>query len=123
MTVLSHLKPDSYKNLLMHSYWLGLLLLIYALINPASGYSTSRWIDLGFFGFQPSEVVRLILPLSLAAYLCRKDEKIKFSDWILTTLAALLCSYLIYEQPDLGTSIIVLTSGCIVKQQSCPFRS
>ena len=113
MTLLSHLKPDSYKNLLMHSYWIGLILLIYVLINPSSGYTTSRWIDLGFFQFQPSEVVRLLLPLSLAAYLCRKDEKIKLSDWIFTSIAVVLCAYLIFEQPDLGTSIIVLTSGLI----------
>ena len=71
MTLISHLKPDSYKNILMHSYRLGLILLIYVLINPSSGYTTSRWIDFGFFLFQPSEVVRLLLPLSLAAYICR----------------------------------------------------
>ena len=113
MILLSHLKPDSYKNLLMHSYWVGLVLLIYVLINPASGYTTSRWIDFGFFKFQPSEVVRLILPLSLAAYLCRKDEKTKFADWIFTSAAIVLCAFLVFEQPDLGTSIIVLTSGLI----------
>ena len=53
MTFISHQKPDSYKNLLMHSYWIGLFLLVYVLLFPASGYSTSRWIDLGFFSFQP----------------------------------------------------------------------
>ena len=113
MSFVSHLKPDSYKNILMHSYWLGILLLIYVLFNPADGYSTSRWINLGFFQFQPSEVIRLILPLSLTAYLCRKDSIVKVRDWFLTPLAALLCSYLVFRQPDLGTSIIVLTSGLI----------
>ena len=113
MSFVSHLKPDSYKNILMHSYWLGILLLIYVLFNPADGYSTSRWINLGFFQFQPSEVIRLILPLSLAAYLCRKDSTVKASDWFITPLAALLCSYLVFRQPDLGTSIIVFTSGLI----------
>ena len=113
MSFVSHLKPDSYKNILMHSYWLGILLLIYVLFNPADGYSTSRWINLGFFQFQPSEVIRLILPLSITAYLCRKDSRVKVRDWFLTPLAALLCSYLVFRQPDLGTSIIVLTSGLI----------
>ena len=113
MSFVSHLKPDSYKNILMHSYWLGILLLIYVLFNPADGYSTSRWINLGFFQFQPSELIRLILPLSLTAYLCRKDSTVKVRDWFLTPLAALLCSYLVFRQPDLGTSIIVLTSGLI----------
>ena len=51
MIFISHLIPDSYKNILMHSYWIGLLLLIYVLFNPAEGYTTSRWIDIGFFQF------------------------------------------------------------------------
>ena len=113
MTFISHLKPDSYKNILMHSYWVGLLLLIYVLVFPASGYSTSRWIDFGFFSFQPSEIIRLILPLSLIAYLCRKESVIQFSDWFSATLAAFICAYLVFEQPDLGTAIIVFTSGLI----------
>ena len=113
MTFISHQKPDSYKNLLMHSYWIGLLLLVYVLLFPASGYSTSRWIDLGFFSFQPSEIIRLILPLSLIAYLCRKESPVQLLDWFYTTLAAFICSFLVFKQPDLGTSIIVLTSGLI----------
>ncbi len=113
MIFISHLKPDSYKNILMHSYWIGLLLLIYVLFNPAEGYTTSRWIDIGFFQFQPSEIIRLILPLSIVAYLYRKESKIRLEDWLYTTLAALICSYLVFEQPDIGTSIIVFTSGII----------
>ncbi len=113
MIFISHLKPDFYKNILMHSYWIGLLLLIYVLLNPAEGYSTRRWIDLGFFQFQPSEVIRLILPLSIVAYLHRNDLTIRLEDWLYTTLAALICSYLVFEQPDLGTAIIVFTSGII----------
>ena len=113
MLAVAQLKPESYKNILMNSYWLGLLLLIYVLINPAKGYETSRWIDLGFFSFQPSEIIRLILPLSIVAFLFRKEVKPSLSNWIITTLAALLCFYLVYKQPDLGTAIIVFTSGLI----------
>ena len=113
MMVMAHLRPSSYKNLLMHSYWLGILLLVYVLIFPAKGYETSRWIDLGFFSFQPSEIIRLILPLSLVAYLCRTEKKPQLSDWLQTSVASFICAYLVYKQPDLGTAIIVLTSGLI----------
>ena len=123
MIFISHLKPDSYKNILMHSYWIGLLLLIYVLFNPAEGYTTSRWIDIGFFQFQPSEIIRLILPLSIVAYLHRKESKIRLEDWLYTTIAALICSYLVFEQPDLGTSVIVLTSGIIpIYLAGLPYR-
>ena len=113
MMVIAHLRPSSYKNLLMHSYLLGILLLVYVLIFPAKGYETSRWIDFGFFSFQPSEIIRLILPLSLVAYLCRTEKKPQLSDWLQTYVASFICAYLVYKQPDLGTAIIVLTSGLI----------
>ena len=113
MLIVAQLKPESYKNILMNSYWFGLLLLVYVLINPADGYATSRWIDLGFFNFQPSEVIRLLLPLSLVAYLCRKESSPRTSDWFITTIAAFICFYLVYRQPDLGTGLIVFVSGLI----------
>ena len=113
MLLVAQLKPESYKNILMNSYWLGLILLIYVLINPADGYATSRWINLGFFNFQPSEIIRLLLPLSLVAYLCRKETRPMLSDWFITTIAAFICFYLVYKQPDLGTGLIVFISGMI----------
>ena len=113
MFIVAPLKPESYKNILMNSYWFGLFLLVYVLINPADGYATSRWIDLGFFTFQPSEVIRLLLPLSLVAYLCRKESSPRIFDWFITTIAAFICFYLVYRQPDLGTGLIVFVSGLI----------
>ena len=113
MLVVAQLRPESYKNILMNSYWFGLLLLVYVLINPADGYATNRWIDLGFFNFQPSEIIRLLLPLSLVAYLCRRESRPRMSDWFITTIAAFICFYLVSRQPDLGTGIIVFVSGLI----------
>ena len=113
MLLVAQLKPESYKNILMNSYWLGLILLIYVLINPADGYATSRWISLGFFNFQPSEIIRLLLPLSLVAYLCRKETRPILSDWFITTIASFICFYIVYKQPDLGTGLIVFISGMI----------
>jgi len=113
MLLVAQLRPESYKNLLMNSYWLGLLLLVYVLINPADGYATNRWIDLWVFNFQPSEIIRLLLPLSLVAYLCRRESRPKMFDWFITTIAAFICSYLVYKQPDLGTGLIVFVSGLI----------
>ncbi len=113
MLVIAQLRPESYKNILMNSYWFGLLLLVYVLINPADGYGTNRWIDLGFFNFQPSEIIRLLLPLSLVAYLCRRESRPRMSDWFITTIAAFICFYLVSRQPDLGTGLIVFVSGLI----------
>jgi rod shape determining protein RodA len=113
MLLVAQLRPESYKNILMNSYWFGLLLLVYVLINPADGYATNRWIDLGFFNFQPSEIIRLLLPLSLVAYLCRRESRPRMSDWFITTIAAFICFYLVSRQPDLGSGLIVFVSGLI----------
>ena len=113
MLLVAQLRPESYKNILMNSYWFGLLLLVYVLINPADGYATNRWIDLGFFNIQPSEIIRLLLPLSLVAYLCRRESRPRMSDWFITTIAAFICFYLVSRQPDLGTGLIVFVSGLI----------
>ena len=123
MLLVAQLRPESYKNILMNSYWFGLLLLVYVLINPADGYATNRWIDLGFFNFQPSEIIRLLLPLSLVAYLCRRESRPRMSDWFITTIAAFICFYLVSRQPDLGTGLIVLVSGLIpIFLAGLPFR-
>jgi len=123
MLLVAQLRPESYKNILMNSYWFGLLLLAYVLINPADGYATNRWIDLGFFNFQPSEIIRLLLPLSLVAYLCRRESRPRMSDWFITTIAAFICFYLVSRQPDLGTGLIVLVSGLIpIFLAGLPFR-
>tara|TARA_B110000263_G_scaffold91415_1_gene79936 strand:+ start:170 stop:1294 length:1125 start_codon:yes stop_codon:yes gene_type:complete len=111
MLAIAQINPNSYQNVLINLYWIGLILLIYVLIIPDERHVTKRWIDLGLFSFQPSEVIRLILPLSIAAFLTRKELKPKYSDWFISLIAVLLLSFLIYQQPDLGTSLIVFTSG------------
>ena len=123
MLFFAQLRPESYKNILMNSYWFGLLLLGYVLINPADGYATNRWIDLGLFNFQPSEIIRLLLPLSLVAYLCRRESRPRMSDWFITTIAAFICFYLVSRQPDLGMGLIVFVSGMIpVYLAGLPYR-
>ena len=113
MVFISRLDQSLYKDFLMHLFWLGLILLLWVLIFPAKGYSTDRWIDLGLLSFQPSETVRLFLPLAIAAYLTRKQKKPFLKDWAVVILAISISSFLIYKQPDLGTALIVFTSGFI----------
>ena len=111
MLFIAQINPNSYQNILIHLYWIGLIMLIYVLIFPDNSHVTKRWIDLGIFSFQPSEVIRLILPLSVAAFLTRRELKPKYSDLFISLIAVLLVSFLIFKQPDLGTALIVFTSG------------
>ena len=65
---------------------------------------------MGFIGFQPSELMRFLLPISAAAYLTRNPQ-IKLSDWIIVLVTTLVAFILVFLQPDFGTSAIVLLSG------------
>jgi len=111
MLIIAQFSSVAYQNILINLYWIGLIMLIYVLIFPDDSQVTKRWIDLGLFSFQPSEVIRLILPLSIAAFLTRKELKPKYSEWFISLMAVLLVSFLIYKQPDLGTALIVFASG------------
>ena len=111
MLLVARVKAVSYQSFLINSYWLGLILLIYVLIFPDNSHLTRRWIDVGIFSFQPSEILRLILPLSIAAFLTRREKKPNYPEWLIALLATFLCSFLIYLQPDLGTSLVVFASG------------
>ena len=64
----------------LYSYWPGLLLLILVLFFSNENNQTNRWIDLGIFTIQPSELMRFLLPLSAAAFLSRKPLISNFSN-------------------------------------------
>ena len=113
MLLISRLDQSVYKNLLMHLFWVGLILLFWVLMFPAEGYNANRWIDIGFVSFQPSEALRLILPLAAASYLTRNQKGPFAKNWFIVILATLLCSFLIFKQPDLDVALIVMASGCI----------
>ena len=113
MFFISRLDQSVYKSFFMHLFWLGLILLVWVLLFPAEGYTTDRWIYLGFISFQPSEVIRLLLPLAAASYLTRNQKRHSIKDWFVVLVAILSSSFLIFKQPDLGTALIVLASGCI----------
>ena len=93
----------------LNSVWIGFFFLILVLILPNSG-TTNRWINFGFFGFQPAELMRFLLPISAAAYLTRNPQ-IKKYDWITVLIITLIAFILVFLQPDFGTSAIVLLSG------------
>ena len=113
MFIVAQFQPRSYKPLFMHLLWVGIALLIYVLIFPSQDFSTNRWIDLGFISFQPSEALRLILPLSVASFLTRKELRPTIKDWVTVFSAVFLCFFLVAKQPDLGTALVVATAGLL----------
>jgi rod shape determining protein RodA len=91
-------------------YGASLLLLLFVLFFSRDVAGTQRWINLGFFQLQPSELAKLILVITLASYYYRKDTGKGFSlrELLVPLLLTSLPFLLIMKQPDLGTALMLL---------------
>jgi rod shape determining protein RodA len=95
-------------------YLLGLGLLVLVLVGGDIGKGARRWLDLGVIRFQPSEIMKLAVPLMTAWYLHERPLPPRLRE--LAVLAALILAptVLIARQPDLGTSLLIASSGVFV---------
>ncbi len=101
-----------YRVLMVQSFWIyigTLVLLGLVLVAGKTVGGSQRWLYLGVFNLQPSEIAKLTMAIVLSAYYYN-DEKSEygFVDLIRPLLLVLLPAGLIYLQPDLGTSLLLL---------------
>jgi rod shape determining protein RodA len=92
-------------------YTIGILLLL-ATWFFGTGRSTNRWLDLGLFRFQPSEVMKLAVPMMMAWYLHPRRLPPDLVNLLISAAILLVPAVLIARQPDLGTALLVAVSGC-----------
>ena len=95
-------------------YLLGIFLLVVVLLWGEIINGARRWIDFGFFSFQPSELMKISLPLMLSWYFARYESVLSFFNYVFAFFLLLIPVALIILQPDLGTSILVAASGFFV---------
>jgi rod shape determining protein RodA len=87
-------------------YWVGLALLLLVLVKGTSVNGSVRWIDIGSFRFQPSELVKLVTIFSTTAFLMKRQDKIQeFSTLALSFLHIVPAMALIFKQPAYGTAM------------------
>jgi rod shape determining protein RodA len=114
MLLVAQIHPDRMRDSAYWLYGLGLMLLVAVLFFGHEGKGAQRWLDLGFFRFQPSEIIKLAVPILVAAFLA--ERPLPPSAWrlIVGLLLIGLPAFLIAKQPDLGTAILIASSGLIV---------
>lgn len=95
-------------------YMGGVCLLIAVIFVGVGAKGAQRWLSLGGFRFQPSEIMKLAMPIAIAAYLSSKTLPPTFKHVFWSLVLVAIPTVLIIRQPDLGTSILVATSGIIV---------
>ncbi|MGZ5007851.1 MAG: rod shape-determining protein RodA [Methylobacter sp.] len=114
MTALAHVDPYQFKRYSAVLFSFGILLLIAVLILGQIGKGAQRWLDLGFFRFQPSEMIKITTPMMVAWYLAEHPLPPKTKQLLLASLLIIIPTLLIAKQPDLGTALLVASSGAAV---------
>ncbi len=114
MLAMAQVPPHILK---MFSPWLflgGVLLLLSVLFFGDMGKGAQRWLNLGVFRFQPSELLKLATPMMIAWYLAERRLPVKFKYIFFAAIFIAIPTVLIAKQPDLGTSILIASSGLAV---------
>ena len=113
MLVIAQVSPQQLARFVPMIYVVGLFLLVMVLVF-GTGRGAQRWLDLGLFRFQPSELMKLAVPLTVATILSRKSLPPSLPVIIIAIFLVVIPSVLIFRQPDLGTAILVASSGLFV---------
>jgi rod shape determining protein RodA len=111
MFVFALIPPHKYKIWTPWIFGLGLSLLLAVMVMGKIGKGAQRWLDLGLFRFQPSEIMKLAIPLMVAWYLDRKPSPIDIKSLLVAIVIIFIPAILIAKQPDLGTAIMVVSAG------------
>lgn len=115
MVVLARFSPATLMRWSPLAYGGGLAMLIAVEIMGDVGMGAQRWLVIpGVMRFQPSEMMKLAMPMMIAAYLCRRPLPPSWRDLLVCGLLLGLPVLLIARQPDLGTSLLVACAGLFV---------
>ena len=114
MRVAAQVPPQRLMHVALPLYLGGVLLLVAVALFGDVSKGARRWLNLGFMRIQPSEIMKIAMPLMLAWYFQKHESMLRLRDWLVATLILLLPVALIARQPDLGTALLVLAAGCFV---------
>ena len=114
MFLVSQPDPDFFKNNSLFFLICSMILIFLTLIFGKEVNGAKRWLDLGFFTLQTSEIIKITLPVFLAAYLYDKSLPIKLLNTFLALTLIFTIVNLVRIQPDLGTSIVILIAGLYI---------
>ena len=96
------------------AYLITLSLLVAVALFGESSKGAVRWLDIGILRLQPSEIMKITLPMMLAWYFQRREGKVGWYDFMVAMVMTLIPFALIALQPDLGTALLVVASGFFV---------
>ena len=110
----AQLRLETLKIVSPYVFALGLVLLVGVAFFGVGAKGAQRWLSLGFIRFQPSEIMKVAMPLAIAWWLSKKALPPTSKSLLIAAMMVAVPSFLILQQPDLGTSLLVASSGLAV---------
>jgi rod shape determining protein RodA len=111
MWAVAQLPPQKLMRFAVPLYSIGVVLLVLVYIVGVKVNGARRWLPLGFMRIQPSEILKIAMPLMLAWYFHKYEAVLKLRHYAIASVLLLVPFALIAKQPDLGTAILVGASG------------
>ena len=113
MFVVAQIPPQRLMSLAVPIYTVGVLLLIAVAIFGITKKGARRWLNVGVV-IQPSEILKIAMPLMLSWWFQKREGQLRPLDFAVAGLLLMLPVGLIMRQPDLGTALLVLSTGVAV---------
>lgn len=114
MWLIANVSPTRLLNLAVPLYVVGVLLLVATALFGDISKGARRWLSLGMLRVQPSEIMKIAMPMMLAWYFHQREESLRVRDYLVAGVLLLIPVALIVRQPDLGTAILVIAAGFYV---------
>ena len=109
----AQISPQTLMRFAVPLYAVGVALLIAVAVAGVTKKGATRWLNIGFV-IQPSEILKIAMPLMLAWWFQRREGQSRAPDFLIALAILAIPVGLIVKQPDLGTAILVLSAGLYV---------
>src|SRR5580658_2339827 len=114
MLALTHASPNFLRRISPWLYVIGVLLLLVVEVTGVIGKGAQRWLNLGFMRFQPSEIMKLGVPMLAAWYLHDRPLPPDWKSLLVVAIIIFLPAGLVAIEPDLGTAALIAASGALM---------
>ena len=114
MWLLAQVSPQKLMRFAIPLYIAGLILLVLVWLWGIKVNGARRWLNIGVGRIQPSEIMKIAMPLMLAWYYHKHEAMIRFKHHLIAIVLLFVPFFLIAKQPDLGTAILVGSAGFFV---------
>ena len=114
MLIIAQIPPRYFSFVAPWLYAAGVLLLVGVLLFGETSKGAQRWLNVGLFRFQPSEIMKLAVPMTIAWLLQDKILPLRFPTLVIALTLTIIPSALVALQPDLDTALLIVAGGFLV---------